>query len=115
MNTCTFTGYLTDNPQLEAGKKRSDVGYCEFKLVTYEYVRNKRGEKKRYPTTMTFQAWDSGAEVIANLGEKGMKMTIQASARNLYPPDARGFNDPSDEEAIIFRVNQFDFGCLDKE
>jgi len=113
MNICTFTGYLLDDPQMEDRDRRGDVGYCEFKLVTYEYVRNKRGEKKRYPTTITFQAWDSGAEVIANLGKKGMKMTVQASARNLY--SSGGNSSSSEEEAIIFRVNQFDFGCLDKE
>jgi len=107
-----FTGYLVNDPQLDV-RKAIGPAYCEFQLVTYEYVRNKRGEKKRYPTTITFQAWDSGAEVIAKLGAQGMKMTVYASARNLY--SSNSFDDPLEEEAIIFRVNQFDFGCLDKE
>lgn len=108
MNNCIFTGYLLTDPSELFNK--SDNGYpafCTFKLITYEYVRNKQGEKKRYPTTLTFQAWDSGAETIAKLGKKGMKMTIYASARN-------GISKTESEE-IIFRVNQFDFGCLDKE
>jgi len=40
-------------------------------------------------------------------------MTVYASARNLY--SSNSFDDPLEEEAIIFRVNQFNFGCLDKE
>lgn len=104
MNHCIFTGYLLTDPSIDM---ESDVGHptcCTFQLITYEYVRNKQGDKKRYPTTLTFQAWDSGAETIAKLGKKGMKMTIYASARN-------GLS----QGDIYFRVNQFDFGCLDKE
>ncbi len=105
MNHCIFTGYLLHDPS---------VGYepspsvCTFKLVTYEYTRNKRGEKKRYPTTVTFQAFDSGADAITKLGKRGMKMTIHASARN-----GQMKTEASDD--ILFRVNSFDFGCLDKE
>ena len=111
MKHCIFTGYLLFDPAegLEAGTK--DIytpSVCTFKLVTYEYTRNKRGEKKRYPTTVTFQAFDSGADAIAKLGKKGMKMTIHASARN-------GVMKTESVDDIIFRVNQFDFGCLDKD
>ena len=106
MNHCIFTGYLLFDPVLEAGGGTPSV--CTFKLVTYEYVRNKRGEKKRYPTTITFQAFDSGGEAIAKLGKKGMKMTLHASARN-------GVMKTDSVDDVIFRVNQFDFGCLDKE
>ena len=107
MNHCIFSGYLLFDPSdgLESGEGTS---VCTFKLVTYEYTRNKRGEKKRYPTTVTFQAFDSGADTIAKLGKKGMKMTLHASARN-------GFRKTEATDDIIFRVNQFDFGCLDKE
>ena len=107
MNHCIFTGYLLFDPEegLESGDFPS---VCTFKLVTYEYTRNRRGEKKRYPTTVTFQAYDSGADTIAKLGRKGMKMTVHSSARN-------GFMKTDSVDDIIFRVNQFDFGCLDKE
>jgi len=107
MNNCTFTGYLLFDPA-EGLDSDGGAALCTFKLVTYEYVRNKRGEKKRYPTTLTFQAWDSGAETIAKLGKKGMKMTLHASARN-------GVMKTDSVDDIVFRVNQFDFGCLDKE
>jgi single-stranded DNA-binding protein len=64
MNHCIFSGYLLFDPSVGYEPKPS---VCTFKLVTYEYVRNKRGEKKRYPTTITFQAFDSGADAIAKL------------------------------------------------
>ena len=106
MNHCIFTGYLLFDPH--AVSSESSPSVCTFKLVTYEYTRNRRGEKKRYPTTVTFQAFDSGADAIAKLGKKGMKMTVHASARN-------GVMKTESADDIIFRVNQFDFGCLDKE
>lgn len=104
MNHCIFTGYLLTDPSIDMESDGGHPTCCTFQLITYEYVRNKQGEKKRYPTTLTFQAWDSGAETIVKLGKKGMKMTIYASARN-------GLS----QGDIYFRVNQFDFGCLDKE
>jgi|TARA_B100000085_G_scaffold285652_1_gene322817 single-stranded DNA-binding protein len=105
MNHCIFTGYLLFDPSVGY---ESNPSVCVFKLVTYEYTRNRRGEKKRYPTTVTFQAFDSGADAIAKLGKKGMKMTVHASARN-------GVMKTDSADDIIFRVNQFDFGCLDKD
>ena len=105
MNNCMFTGYLYGDPEVEIDED-SGVEYCEFTLCIHEYFRNKRGEKKRHSTYLRFKAWDSGARTIAKLGESNMKMTINASAKNSYAEDDTG---------IIFRVNQFDFGCLDKE
>ena len=105
MNNCMFTGYLYDDPEVEIDED-SGAEYCEFTLYIYEYFRNKRGEKKRHSTYLRFIACDSGARTIAKLGKEGIKMTINASAKNLEPE--------SDTE-VIFRVNQFDFGCLDKE
>ncbi|MDC0297125.1 single-stranded DNA-binding protein [Crocinitomicaceae bacterium] len=105
MNHCIFTGYLLFDP---INSYEPNPSVCTFKLVTYEYKRNKRGEKKRYPTTITFQAFDSGADAIVKLGKKGMKMTIHASAKN-------GFMKTEIVDDILFRVNSFDFGCLDKD
>ena len=107
MNNCVFTGYIYDDPVIKKDDfNGSDAEYCEFTLITYEYVRNRRGEKKRYPTYLTLNAWDSGGKTIAKLGKQGMKITVNASAKNMYPEN---------DTEIVFRVNQFDFGCLDKE
>ena len=101
MNNCTFTGYLLEDPILD---DTDGASCCTVKMVTYEYRKNKRGEKKKVPTTITLQAWASGAETIAKLGKKGTKMTVYASARN-----------ENDRGEVVFRINEFDFGCLDKE
>ena len=66
------------------------------------------GEKKKIPTTLTFQAWASGAETITKLAKKGTKMTVYASARN-------GVMKTDATDDVVFRVNEFDFGCLNKE
>jgi len=39
---------------------------------------------------------------------KGTKMTVYASARN-------GVMKTDATDDIVFRINEFDFGCLDKE
>mgnify|MGYP003149913275 FL=1 len=98
MNCCIFTGYLVDDPQL---RKHDGPSCCEFSMVTYEYRKNKAGQKQRIPTTLTFEAWASGAETIVNLASKGTKMTVYCAARDI--------------EDVIFRVNEFDFACLDKD
>ena len=105
MNNCTFTGYIYLDPEIDIDED-SGAEYCEFTLQVNEYFRNKRGAKKRHSTFVRLRAWDSGARTIAKLGRSGMKMTVNASAKNL---------EPEDDVMICFRVNQFDFGCLDKE
>ena len=106
MNNCTFTGYLLHDPQIDSDGDGPSC--CTVKMVTYEYRKNKHGEKKKVPTTITLQAWASGADTIVKLGNKGTKMTVHASARNGVMK-----TDASDD--ITFRINEFDFGCLDKE
>jgi len=106
MNNCTFTGYLLHDPQID--DYGDGAACCTVKMVTYEYRKNKRGEKKKVPTTITLQSWASGAETIAKLGKKGTKMTVYASARN-------GVTRTDATDDIVFRINEFDFGCLDKE
>ena len=106
MNNCTFTGYLTEDPRIDNDDGPS---HCLFKMVTYEYRKNRNGEKKRYPTILSFEAWHTGADTIAKLAKKGTKMTVFSSARNADEHSTFHKND------IVFRVNEFDFGCLDKE
>ena len=105
MNNCTFTGYLLFDPVAEI---IDGVTCTVFKMITYNYVKNKYGEKRRYPTTLSFEAWHTGAETIAKFARKGTKMTVYSSARN-------GPFKTDSVDDVIFRVNEFDFGCLDKE
>ena len=102
MNICNFTGFVLDDPELSP---QEGVSHLVFKLITYEYRKSKStGEKSRIPTILTFEAWHTGAETIAKLASKGTKMTVSSSARN-----TDDYND------IVFRVNEFDFGCLNQE
>jgi single-stranded DNA-binding protein len=102
MNNCVFTGFITEDPVLE--QTDSGVDFLIFQLVTYSYRKTKStGEKVKIPTYLTFEAWDSGAKTIATLAKKNSKLTVYASARN--PQES------SDD--VIFRVNEFDFGCVE--
>jgi single-stranded DNA-binding protein len=103
MNICNFTGFLLDDPELSLD---NGVSHLVFKLITYEYRKSKStGEKSRIPTILTFEAWHTGAETIVKLAQKGTQMTVSASARN----NTNGYSN------IVFRVNEFDFGCLNQE
>jgi len=96
MNVCTFTGFVVDRPELSIEDGASVV---EFTLVSYTYRRSKAtGEKTRIPTYINLEAWASGAETIEKLVDKGTKMTVYCSARNVS----------QDENSIVFRVNEFD-------
>ena len=100
LNICSFTGFLTHDPELES---QDGVSFLRFELVVYNYRKTKTGEKTRIPTYLVFEAWHTGAETIAKLAKRGYKLTVYASARNLSKDDA----------GIVFRVNEFDFGCLE--
>ena len=97
MNLCSFTGFLTEDPQLT---QTNGVSHAEFTLVTYTYRTAKStGEKNRISTFVKCEAWHTGAETIAQLFEKGSKIHIHASARN-----------SRDSRDVVFRVNEFDTG-----
>lgn len=100
MNICSFTGFLTHDPELES---QDGVSYLRFELVIYNYRKTKNGDKTRIPTYLQFEAWHTGAETIAKLAKAGNKLTLYASARNVS----------KDDSEIVFRVNEFDFGCLE--
>lgn len=102
MNICLFTGYLTSDPVLQ---DVNGVSCLQFELVVYDYRKTRTDEKTRIPTYLIFEAWDSGAETIARLAKKGNKLTVSASAKNKSKGDTQ----------TVFRVNKFDFACLDNQ
>ena len=96
MNLCSFTGFLTKDPELT---HQEGVSRVEFVLVTYTYRTAKStGEKSRIPTFIRCEAWHTGADTICNMFEKGSKIHIHASAKNLH----------KENHEVIFRVNEFD-------
>jgi single-stranded DNA-binding protein len=102
MNICSFTGYLTENPQISVV---GDVVLAEFTMVIYTYRKTKSGEKSRIPTYINCEAWHTGAETIEKYATKGTKLVVYASAKNHSKEDRE----------IIFRVNEFDFCHQDFE
>lgn len=103
MNTCTFTGYMVDDPYISFV---DNVALAEFTMVVYSYRRTKStGEKNRIPTYLNCEAWHTGAETLEKFAGKGTKLTIIASARN-FSKDSKG---------IVFRVNEFDICHQDYE
>ena len=97
MNLCSFSGYLVDNPKL---KKINDVSMTEFTLVVYTYRKTKStGEKSRIPTHLKCEAWHTGAETIHKFAQKGSKIHVHASGKNVSKNDSE----------VIFRIHEYDF------
>lgn len=96
MNLCSFTGYLTEDPRISMV---GDVVKAEFIMVVYTYRRTKSGEKNKIPTYLYCEAWHTGAETLEKYAIKGTKLTIHATAKNFS----------KENQAVVFRVNEFDF------
>lgn len=101
MNNCTFTGFFIEKPCLE---EKNGVSFIEFMLAIYSYRKTKTGEKTKNVIYLPFEAWHTGAETIAKFAQEGTKITVQASAKPI--------DEYSEDVCINFRVNEFDFGCL---
>lgn len=96
MNNCCFTGYFTENPHTSIV---GDIVLAEFVIVTYTYRKTKStGEKSRIPTYLNCEAWHTGAETLERFATKGTKITFNATAKNMS----------KDDDAIVFRINEFD-------
>ena len=103
MNLCCFTGFLVDDPIISVV---DDVVLAEFVIVVYNYRRSKNtGEKTRTPTFIRCEAWHTGAETIEKFAQKGTKITVSASVKNIS----------KDNRDIIFRINEFDLCHQDSE
>lgn len=100
MNNCNFTGFFTEKPSLE---KLDGVSYTTFELEIISYRKTKMGEKVKNSVFLPFEAYHTGAETIAKLANKGSKITIQCCART--------WRDNDNYDSVIFRINEFDFGC----
>ena len=100
MNSCSFTGFLAEDPSL---KTVDDISVVSFTLITYSYRRTKStGEKSKTPSFLRCEAWHTGAETIYKFAKKGSKLTVFASARNMS----------KDNRDVVFRVNEFDFANI---
>lgn len=83
MNITLLKGNLARDPELRtvntAGKQTSVVNFTV--AVSREYTKNS-GEKDKITSFINCEAWDSGAEVIAESFRKGDLVMIEGSLRN---------------------------------
>lgn len=84
MNITLLRGNLTRDPELRkigsgSGKEVSVVNFTV--AVSREYTKAS-GEKDKITTFINCEAWDSGAEVIADSFRKGDLVMIEGSLRN---------------------------------
>lgn len=98
MNHCTFTGRMLSSPDLDVTEGTS---LLHFKLVVDNYIKTAMRSNKKISTTLTFEAWSTGAETIAAKAKEGTKMTVYCTAKN-------GLMKTLGQDDILFRVNEFD-------
>lgn len=83
MNITLLKGNLARDPELRtvstAGKQTSVVNFTV--AVSREYTKNS-GERDKITSFINCEAWDSGAEVIAESFKKGDLVMIEGSLRN---------------------------------
>lgn len=83
MNITILRGNLARDPELRVvntgGKQTSVVNFTV--AVSREYTKS-GGEKDKITSFINCEAWDSGAEVIADSFKKGDLVMIEGSLRN---------------------------------
>jgi single-strand DNA-binding protein len=83
MNITLLKGNLARDPELRvvstSGKQTSVVNFTV--AVSREYTKNS-GERDKITSFINCEAWDSGAEVIAESFKKGDLVMIEGSLRN---------------------------------
>ena len=83
MNITILKGNLARDPELRvvntSGKQTAVVNFTV--AVSREYTKN-NGEKDKITSFINCEAWDSGAEVIAESFKKGDLVMVEGSLRN---------------------------------
>lgn len=104
MNQCHFYGNLTRDPELRefnSGSKK-----VVFTLAVERYYKRKDNSGGKETSFLSFEAWDSAAELISERLRKGDPiLIIDASARNDNWEDSEG----KKRSRVFFRVNEFRF------
>jgi len=110
MNKCLFVGRFVRDPKLyEITKNNNDgasgdkTAVVDFTLAISRKFKKGNGEIGKQTNYLDFEAWDSGAQVIANNFKKGDQIVIFASARNNSYEDSNG----SKLNRVVFRVEEF--------
>jgi single stranded DNA-binding protein len=91
---------LTRDPKLvqTTGSK-----VVNFGIATNRFYKRSDGESSVESTYLDMEAWDSGAEKIAEIFKKGDPILVEASAKNSLWVDKDGV----EQRKIVFRVSRF--------
>lgn len=94
-------GRLVQDPVLrEVGK----TVVLDFTLAVDDFIKKSDGTKEKKTHFLDFQAWDKGAEVIAEYSKKGDLLFVNASPRkDLWEKDGEK------RSKVYFRVEDFRF------
>lgn len=83
MNMNIIRGNLTRDPEVRTvtiGSKQTSV--VNFTVATSREYTKANGEKDKVTTFVPCEAWDSGAEIIAESFKKGDLVLVEGSLRN---------------------------------
>ena len=83
MNIAILRGNLTRDPELRSidnGKK--SVSVVNFTVAVSRKYTKASGEKDKITTFVNCEAWDSGADIIAESFKKGDLVMVEGSLRN---------------------------------
>lgn len=101
MNRCFFDGRLVRDPELKALPNGAKV--VNFTLAVNSPRKTKDGQLIKDTSFFEFEAWDSGAELIAEKCKKGNAMMVECAAKS----DKWVAQDGTNRTKTKFRVNSF--------
>jgi single-strand DNA-binding protein len=104
MNLCVFSGNFVRKPELKkVGAEQ--VSVINFTVAVNRKFNSKNGEQKKETTFIDCEAWDTGAETIAQFCNKGDYIIVYTTAKNESWQD----NDGKKRSRVKFRVDRFEF------
>jgi single-strand DNA-binding protein len=106
MNLCMFSGNFVKKPELKYVGEGQQVAVTNFTIAVNRKFTSRDGQSKKETTYIDCEAWDSGAETIAEYCDKGDYIIIYTSAKNDLWTDAETNKKRS---RMKFRVDRFEF------
>lgn len=101
MQSNIHIGRFTSDPELRQTK--NGVNYVKFRLAVNRKVK-KEGKLVDQADFFDYEAWDTGAELIARHFKKGHLIIVHCSAKtDEYEKDGQRIRN------VVFRVDKFDF------
>ncbi len=104
MNVLHVLGNLTRDPELRRIGE-NDVAVVDVGIAVTTKFRNKNGEKLEDTAFLDCEAWDSGAETIANYFQKGDPILIEGRIKT----DSWVTDDGDKRSKQKVRINKFFF------